>query len=250
MKEPPPYKITSVDHALQLATILQFEGALTVAAAAERLGVARSTAHRILSMLTYRDFAFQDGARVYHAGRILEMTSHASSDLGRLRQASLKPLQQLVDAVDETGSVIVRAGASCRFLASIEGTKALRVSSREGMVFPSHQVTGGLIGLAALTDNQIKTLYAAERQDVLLDSPPDLTKLYEDIEAVRRTGVAINLERSERGLSAVGVPIRDLEGQIVGAVSLSMPSVRFERRKVNDLVSALEAASKDISQNL
>ena len=67
-KTPPAYAIASVDHALRLATILQLEGNLTVAEAAERLGVARSTAHRLLQMLVYRDFAVQHPGRQYGAG--------------------------------------------------------------------------------------------------------------------------------------------------------------------------------------
>ena len=67
MKNEPPYAITSVDHALRLALILQREGQLTVSEAAERLGVARSTAHRLLAMLVYRDFAEQGTDRRYRA---------------------------------------------------------------------------------------------------------------------------------------------------------------------------------------
>ena len=55
MKNAPSYSIASVDSALQLATALQVEGSLSVSEAAERLGVARSTAHRLLAMLVYRD---------------------------------------------------------------------------------------------------------------------------------------------------------------------------------------------------
>jgi DNA-binding IclR family transcriptional regulator len=51
LKQPPAYAVTSVDHALRRALMLQLEGPVTVSAAAERLGVARSTAHRLLSML-------------------------------------------------------------------------------------------------------------------------------------------------------------------------------------------------------
>ena len=68
MKNRPPYAITSVDHALRLAQVLQREGELTVSEAAERLGVARSTAHRLLAMLVYRDFAEQGPDRRYRAG--------------------------------------------------------------------------------------------------------------------------------------------------------------------------------------
>ncbi|WP_213016961.1 helix-turn-helix domain-containing protein [Rhodococcus sp. 3A] len=55
-KNPPAYAISSVDHALRLAAMLHLKGELTVAEAADRLGVARSRAHRLLQMLVYRDF--------------------------------------------------------------------------------------------------------------------------------------------------------------------------------------------------
>jgi DNA-binding IclR family transcriptional regulator len=51
LKKPPPYTITSVDNALRIAAMLQLEGSLTLSEVAERLGVARSTAHRLLAML-------------------------------------------------------------------------------------------------------------------------------------------------------------------------------------------------------
>jgi DNA-binding IclR family transcriptional regulator len=250
LKEPPPYAVASVDHALRLAVMLQLEGPVTVSAAAERLGVARSTAHRLLSMLVYRDFAVQDEDRAYRAGPVLELATHANSDLGALRAASLGPLHQLADTLDETANLSVRTGTTCRFLLSAEGTQALRVSSREGMVFPAHEVTGGLIALAALSDEQVGSLYAEERFAGRPGERPDMARLFEDLHAVRRSGVAVNLERSERGLAAVGVAVRDSTGGTVAAVSLSMPAVRYEPGRVGGIVAALNAAAKAISRAL
>ena len=59
---------SSVDHALLPRDDAAGGGALTVTEAAERLGVARSTAHRLLSMLLYRDFAVQDEDRRLRRG--------------------------------------------------------------------------------------------------------------------------------------------------------------------------------------
>lgn len=250
LKKPPAYAVTSVDHALRLAVMLQLEGPMTVSAAAERLGVARSTAHRLLSMLVYRDFAVQNEDRTYRAGLVLELAMHAHSDLGALRAASLGPLRQLVDTLDETANLSVRAGTTCRFLLSVEGSRALRVSSREGMAFPAHEVTGGLIALAALSDDQVESLYAEDRFADRPGERPDVPRLFEDLQAVRRAGVAVNLERSERGLAAVGVPVRDSVGDTVAAVSLSMPTVRYEPGRVGGIVAALKAAAKAISRRL
>ena len=69
-KTRPAYAIDSVDHALRLAAMLQLEGALTVSEAADRLGVARSTAHRVLAMLVYRDFAVQGAEQAVEAVQV------------------------------------------------------------------------------------------------------------------------------------------------------------------------------------
>jgi DNA-binding IclR family transcriptional regulator len=246
MKNPPAYGVTSVDHALRLAVILQVEGPLTVSTAAERLGVAKSTAHRLLTTLVYRDFAIQDDDRSYHAGPVLELAATAHSRTGAIRSAALGPMQALVDTVDETANLSIRTGRTIRFIASVESRQTLRVSSREGMVLPAHQSTGGLVMLAALSDEQISTLYDA--------APPgeriDMNKLRTELKAVRRSGIAINLERTERGLNAIGHGITDATGTTVAAISVSMPSVRYSPTRVRRITPALATAANAISTSL
>jgi hypothetical protein len=69
LKNKPAYAIASVYSALSLASLLQQEGAMRVTDVAARLGVSVSTAHRLLGMLVYRDFAEQLPDRRYAAGR-------------------------------------------------------------------------------------------------------------------------------------------------------------------------------------
>jgi DNA-binding IclR family transcriptional regulator len=166
LKTPPPYAITSVDHALRAAVMLQLEGGLTVSEVAERLGVARSTAHRLLAMLVYRDFAVQDENRVYRAGPVLELAAHSQSRVSLLRAAALPHLRRLVDILGETANLAIRTGDSVRFVASAESQQALRVSSREGMVFPAHRTTAGLLLLAELPES-----------DLTASTPPSVTRI-------------------------------------------------------------------------
>ncbi|MFE9307814.1 helix-turn-helix domain-containing protein [Streptomyces sp. NPDC006706] len=107
LKTPSPYPIASVDRALRAAHTLQMEGGATVSQIAERFGGARSTAHRILAMLVYRDFAVQDEERVYRAGPVLELATHSKSVVSRLRAAALPHLHRIVDLLDETANLIV-----------------------------------------------------------------------------------------------------------------------------------------------
>lgn len=249
LKNPPPYAVTSVDHALRLATMLQLEGALSVAEAATRLGVARSTAHRLLQMLVYRDFAVQDQARIYHAGPVLQLAEHSGSQTALLRAAALPHLRRLVDLLDESANVTIRTGTTARFIASVESSRTLRVGSREGMVFPAHRITGGILLLAELSEDELSRIYAAEPAAEGAEHL-DPAQLRAELNRIRRSGFAVNQGRSERGVVAVGVPVRDAEGVAVAGVSVSIPSVRYDKQQLPLLVAALHRAAGGIEANL
>lgn len=241
--------MTSVDHALQLAVALQVEGSLSVSEAAERLGVARSTAHRLLAMLVYRDFAAQDGDRRYVAGPVLSLGAHSSSRAALLRAVAMPHLAALVDRVGETANVQVLAGDVVRFVGSVECSQALRVGDREGMVFPAHLTSGGRVLLADLPDDEIEERYGEQRW---ADRPgrPDPAALKAELRSVRENGFALNAGRTEAGLTAVGRAIRPDGVRAEAAVSVSMPSLRFSEERLPQIVAALAVTARDIESDL
>jgi DNA-binding IclR family transcriptional regulator len=250
LKTPPAYAITSVDHALRIATMLQLEGALTVSEVADRLGVARSTAHRLLAMLVYRDFAVRDEDHAYHAGPVLELATHSRSRTSRLRELALPHLRRLVDVLDESANLTIRTGDTARFIASVESGQALRVGSREGMVFPAHQTTAGLLLLADVPAAELASVYAVERWVDRPDERPDVSRLRAELTRIRRAGFAVNVGRSERGVVAVGVPVRTPDGTSVAGLSVSMPSVRYDRHQLPGLVATLQVTARGVEADL
>ncbi|MET9790354.1 IclR family transcriptional regulator [Streptomyces canus] len=243
MKNEPPYRIASVDHALHLATLLQQEGPLRVSDAAERLGVSPSTAHRLLAMLVYRGFAEQRPDRLYEAGDVLRPAAVSRAPVALLRQVALPRLHELVDRVGESVNLVVVAGTEARFVATAESPQILRVGSRAGRTLPAHLTSGGRAVLAALPPDQVTALYDGS-EDV------DLTRLRRDLALVRKRGFAINDQRTEAGLTALGIVVRDPEGVPVAAVAIAMPTVRFDRDRVPAWVGALTATVSEIEQEL
>jgi IclR family acetate operon transcriptional repressor len=250
VKNRPSYAIASVDHALQLATALQVEGSLSVSEAAERLGVARSTAHRLLAMLVYRDFAAQDGDRRYVAGPVLSLGAHSQSRTSLLRTLALPHLEALVERVEETANLQILAGDHVRFIGSVECKQALRVGDREGMVFPAHLTSGGKLMLADLPDEQLDAFYAEEKWADRPGERPDVEALRRELRTVRERGFAINAGRTETGLTAIGRALRPDGGRAEAAVSVSLPTVRFTEEKLPHLVAALALTARDIEQDL
>jgi IclR family transcriptional regulator, acetate operon repressor len=225
----PPYAIASVDAALHLAQLLQQEGSLSVSEAAELLGVARSTAHRLFAMLVYRDFAEQGPDRRYRPGAVLGRAPAAPALL--LRRSALPHLQRLVARVEETVSLQVRVGTDVRFVESVECERALRVGDRSGKVMPAHRVAGGKALLALLPDAALVALYAGT--DV------DLGRLRKQLALVRTRGHAVNDRETEDDVTAVGVPVLGEDGQPVAALSLAVPSARYRRSQVDAYVHPL-----------
>lgn len=244
LKNRPVYSIDSVDHALRLVTLLQQEGPLRVADAAERLGVARSTAHRLLAMLVYRDFAVQDESRRYAAGSVLRHPLH-SEPIGQLRVVGLPHLAALSVSVDETTHLMVVVGNEVRFVSSVECSQFLRVGDREGRVLPAHLASGGLAALAQLSEEQVVEIYSGPESPV-----EDVPALVRSLRRIRRQGFALNNQATETGVTALGVHVRTPVGTSPAALSLAMPTVRFRRDRMLGWVELLHQYATRIEGEL
>jgi len=244
MRNPPRYAINSVDHALRLALLLRHEGPVRGADAAERLGIARSTAHRLLAMLVHWDFAEQLDDRTYAAGPVWrhgDAAGESPRSASGIRAAAVPHLRELTRVTDETSNVQVLFGTNVRFLVSVESTQVLRVGDREGRLLPAHLTSGGKAILAGLP---------ADRRPRHLAAGVDVEALARELRAVRRRGFAVNDQATERGVTAIGRVVRDPHGTPVAAVSLALPSVRFRRSALPHLTAPLARAVTAVESSL
>jgi DNA-binding IclR family transcriptional regulator len=242
VKNRPSYAIESVDNALLLAQLLLLEGPMRVTDAASRLGVSPSTAHRLLAMLIYRDFAEQDADKRYRAGPLLRGSTSTAAPLSALRETAVPHLQRLVDRTDESANLLVLTGAEARFVHTVECTQPLRVGDRTGKALPAHISSAGKAMLSILDDDAL----AAALADL---DPAERTRVRRSLRAVRQNGFALNNEQTETGLTAIGVPLRWADGMVAG-ISLAMPTARFSRDRVPGWVQELHGCARAIEKAL
>jgi IclR family transcriptional regulator, acetate operon repressor len=243
VKNAPPYSITSVDSALRLAAALQVEGSLSVSEAADRLGVARSTAHRLLAMLVYRDFAEQLPDRRYGPGPVLRGGPMPQAPVTRVREVALPHLRRVVDALGETANVMVLAGSDVRFVGTVECDHILRVGDRTGRTLPAHLSSGGKAVLATLDREQLATVLEPLDADTA-------ARLERELRTVRRRGFAVNDQETEAGLTALGVAVPDPQGAVRAALSLAVPTARYSRERLPEWGGVLLAAAAGVSRDL
>ena len=243
VKNRPAYAIASVDSALLLATLLQQEGAMRVTDVAARLGVSVSTAHRLLGMLVYRDFAEQLPDRRYAPRPVLRRRPVHQASVATLRDVALPHLRKLVEAVGETANVLVLAGPDVRFVATGESDQVLRVGDRTGRTLPAHLSSGGKAVLATLHGEQLAPFLAPLGEVAS-------ARLERELRTVRRRGFAVNDQETEAGLTAVGVAVPPAGGFSGAALSVAAPTVRYSTDRLPGWATRLADAAAAIARDL
>jgi DNA-binding IclR family transcriptional regulator len=205
----PQYPIESVDNALKVLLLLAQRPTLRMTEVSRYLGVASSSAHRLLSMLQYRGFLRQDpDTRAYLAGPALDDLAFGVIGQLDVRVQALPVLGRLNAALQETVHLGRLEGPHVHFIAAIESAQALRVGSRLGRIMPAHTTSTGKALLATLPDAEVLALYPDER---LMQTTPHTiatrSQLLTTIAEVRRRGWAASSEESERGVASVAVAL-------------------------------------------
>jgi IclR family acetate operon transcriptional repressor len=252
VKNKPPYAVESVDNALRILQLLRDSGQVRISDVAAELGIARSTAHRLLAMLVYRDFAVQAEDRSYRPGPAIAAEPLRGEPAQRLRQVMRPHMEALCDQVAETINLVVRLGTQTRFLHTVESAHVLRVGDRQGTILPAWKTSGGKALLAELPDTKLTALLrGASGRPPEGMTAAERRALVNQLRLVREQGYAENIEESESGVCAIGVCVKDKAGDPVAALSVSAPSVRYtpdrSRAFLRELRTTVARAKDDIS---
>lgn len=227
----PPYEIRSVGSALSLLQMLRDQGVVRISDAAAQLEVAPSTAHRIMQMLVFRGFAVQDDSRMYRPGPGLFAPVTDDVPHRRLRGVAQPILELLAQRVGETVNLQVRVGTTVRFLSTVESnTAVVQIGDRRGAVLEASAASGGLALLSLMEEADLARLYrsgTARSLGVYMDQPR-FDGFVRSLKWVRDMGLAVNRERTESGVIALGAAVRDPSGEGVAAVTVSVPQMRAQ----------------------
>lgn len=245
-------RLSSVTSALRLLKIFSAqEPEMGVSELARRLGVAKSTAHRLVSTLVVEGFLEQNPAD----GRYrLGLSLFALGTLVRRRMDvthQAKPqLDALRDRTDETVHLAVLDGSDIVYLFNIESRQAIRMHSYLGVHRPAFCTSEGR---ALLAFSPPAVLAGVLRDGLVARTGRTLTdpKLLREVLAqVRRDGYALDDEESEEGMRSIGAPIFDATGAAVAAVGLGGPVQRLPKKTLRSCIPMVTATAEAISARL
>lgn len=242
--------IEAVDRTLRLVDLLRERGSLSVKETAEVLGVAPSTAHRMLATFVLRGFAARTGDRRYRAGPALVPERAHGPSVSQLRRAAETPLHALADRLGETVQLMVRRGGNIVFVDGVEADAVLRVTARQGDQMPAFASAGGKAILAEMSNADLEELYRNGLPPWPTSPIGSLARLRRAMADVRRAGFGTNFEETESGVVGLGVAVHGPAAQAVAAITTAIPASRFKRTAMPGIVEALRATAAAIEGRL
>lgn len=244
---PPQYPIESVDNALRLLLLFETQPSIRLTDASSYLGVASSTAHRLMGMLLYRGFVRQNPAtRVYEPGQALSSIAFAIRRQVDVIALARPVLEQLFQQTGETVHFAILEKTEVQFLDAIESSRAVRVGSRQGIRLPANCTATGKAMLSRLTQEQLRALYPTQELPGLTgNSITSWTELEAELDEIRWLGYSTSKEESEDGVTSVAVSIEGPSGTLYG-LNVSVPAHRMVDRLRAELGVTLSLAAENL----
>jgi DNA-binding IclR family transcriptional regulator len=215
--------------AMDLLDVLR-EGPRDLKGLQTRLGLSRSTVHRLASLLVDRQLLAVTDRR-YRLGPGLIHLGFKAQEQRDLITIARPFLADLTTETEEATNLAVRDGDEIVYVAQVPGRRRVAVRHSVG---DRNLVAGTALGRALLTD-----VDAAAR-----------TRLFRDTVWAFVEGCVLHREEGGDRICCIAAPIRDASGTIVAALSLSSTPQYMDADRMRVLSPRVRAAAAGVSMEL
>ncbi len=218
---------------------------------ATKLKIAKSSAHDLMSSLAKLGFLNKTEDNRYRLGWRLVTLSETLLATTELRMEAHPIMEDLAAEYQETLHLAVLDDTQAVYVDKLEGRQAVRVELTSlGARLYAHCSALGKVLLSYKEENEVKRIIQTAGLPRFTENT--ITKeedLLENLIKIRKQGYAYDLEEILPDLCCVAAPIYDYTGNVIAAISMSIPAFRF-RRSQNEFRDGVMRAAKKISKQL
>lgn len=245
-------RLSSVANAMRiLKAFSDDEFEIGISELAKRLGLAKSTAHRLASTLVgerllernAHDGTYRLGLLLFELGSLVRRKMDVSTEARPL-------LKALMEKTGETVHLGVLDDQSVLYVNRIESRRAIRMGFGLGIRAPLHCTALGKALIAFQSAPFIDAVLAnglPRRTANTITSPQAFRQ---ELTAVRARGYAIEDEEIEVGLRSIATVVRNDAGEVIAAIGIAGPAHRMTKKVLLSYARDLMAATDAVSQRL
>lgn len=248
---PRAQRIQAVDRAVELLkSVATADTPPTAAELAQRCGVNRTTAWRLLATLEDHGLVERDRSQRYAIGYETVALAQSNSGSAALVRIARPALERLAEETGETVNLSVARRNAVVAIDQIDPADADLLLNYLTKPLPLHCTSNGKVVLASLSAAQLDAVLAAPLDRRTPQTVVDPARLRESVAEVRRNGYAITVGELNPGINGVSSGVVDDQGKLAAIISVSAPAHRLPEERLHAAVPAIERAVTAIQRRL
>ncbi|AZI57415.1 IclR family transcriptional regulator [Nakamurella antarctica] len=244
--------VPALDRGLEILEFLgSVDGPVRPAEIIARLGLPRTAVYELIHTLRERGFVEPVGeGHLWLGAQLFSLGSKYAGklDVARVGQEIAAFVTQ---QVEETVQVGVLRGRNVLYIARSDPDRIVRLVSAVGRQLPAHCTALGKVLLSELTTAELEArLGNGELEALTARSITDPAVLRTELATILQTGVAYDDRESNLEVNCIAAPVRNVVGDCVAAISISVPLARMTPDRTEIIRDAVLAGAQRISSRL
>ena len=252
MEERTDSSVQSVDRVLDIIEVLSTEhDGIGVTAIANRVGLHKSTAHRLLSTLAARGYVAKTAEGSYKIGlKLIEAVSCYINSL-ELQTEARPYLVQMTGELGLTSHLGILDKDQVVYIEKMDVVSSVKMYSQIGLRMHAYCSS---LGKCLLSNYSREELNGIMKDCSFIrftkNTISSIEALHKEMTKVRKLGWAMDNEEFEIGHRCIGAPIYDYKGDIIAAVSASGPTNLLRNERIETVAGKVKEVAMELSRSM
>ena len=237
-------KYSTLQNAIRLLNLFSIDQSeLSVTEIANKLQIAKSTAHRILISLESEGLIMKDpNTNLYRLGVSFLSLGYVITKNMRMYNHSSNILNFLQQSTSETAYLTVLENDYSYVINIKESDYPIRYSAYIGQKEP---VYCSSTGLAILAFQSAKVIHSIKERAFIP------IKVFEQkIDFIRLNGYYVSIDEFYENFTSIAVPVRNGRGEVIASLSIAGPSERILPKNIPNLTKIMISTSEQVTKTL
>lgn len=248
----PSNTIRAVERALDVLLCFTAETpTLTMTQISEKVGIHKSTIHRILATLEKKRFVRREpDTGIYRLGiRLLQMANLSLEDIN-IRHISLPYMRQLSEEFRENVDLAILDRDEVMFVDTFESSQPVKIAALPGQHLPAYHTASGKAILSLLSEDIVTQIYNKYNLDTDSAREMKLQNFLQELKSIRERGYALDCEDLEPGVNAVAAPILGINHKPIASLAVAGPAYRLSLELMHEIGLKLLETTAEITSKI
>jgi DNA-binding IclR family transcriptional regulator len=160
-------------------------------------------------------------------------------------------MKSLASLSGETVLLTVISGWEVICIEKVEATRLIKLSLERGSSLPLHAGASSKILLAYQENSFIDSMFKKTQLTKFTDNTiTDPARLKRELKAIVKQGFSFSDQEVDLGARAIGAPLFDHKGKVVGGLTVAGPRERISDREKERLIRLVKETAKRASHDL